>query len=128
MIRALDPAPAASGSPAPEDAAAGDPLSLSVEEVARAVAAGAGDHVDIDPDRIHQDLARLVLSLMEFLRQLLEAQAVRRVEGGRLSAEEEERLGLGLMRAREAVREVADRFGLGEEDLRLQLGPLGRMV
>lgn len=88
---------------------------------------GAGK-VRIDPDTVEQDLARLVLGLMEFIRQLMELQAIRRMEAGSLSAEEEERLGTTLMRAEEAIVDMAAKFGLRAEDLSLDLGPLGKTV
>ena len=84
--------------------------------------------IAIDPDRVEQDLARLVLGLMEFLRKVMELQALRRMEAGRLTEEEEERLGLTLMRAEAAIREMAAKFGLDPGDLSLDLGPLGRTV
>lgn len=84
--------------------------------------------IQIDPDRVEQDLAKLVLGLMEFLRKLMELQALRRMEAGRLSEEEEERLGLTLMRSEAAIRDMAAKFGLSEEELSLDLGPLGRTV
>jgi hypothetical protein len=82
----------------------------------------------LDPDRVERDLARLVLALMEFLRQLMEMQAIRRVERGTLTPDEEERVGLALMRAAAKLRELAAAFGLEEDDLSLDLGPLGRTV
>lgn len=82
----------------------------------------------IDPDTVEQDLARLVLGLMEFLRQLMELQAIRRMEAGSLTAEEEERLGTTLMRAEAAIHAQAAAFGLSPGDLSLDLGPLGRTV
>lgn len=82
----------------------------------------------VDPETVEQDLARLVLGLMEFLRQLMELQAVRRMDAGSLTPEEEERLGLTLMRAEAAIREQASAFGLSAEDLSLDLGPLGRTI
>ena len=82
----------------------------------------------LDPERVEGDLARLVLAVMEFLRELMELQAVRRFEAGTLTPEEEERLGTALWRARETIRDVAARFGLEEADLALDLGPLGRLV
>ena len=90
--------------------------------------AGADGRVEIDPETIEQDLARLVLGLMEFIRALMELQAIRRSEDGSLSAEEEETLGLALMRSERAIRDVAGKFGLSPEDLSLDLGPLGRTV
>lgn len=82
----------------------------------------------IDPANVERDLSRLVLSLIEFLRQLMEAQAIRRMEAGSLTPDEEEALGLTLMRARGRVLELAAQFGLKATDLRLDLGPLGRLV
>lgn len=84
--------------------------------------------LDIDPERVEQDMARLVLGLMEFLRKLMELQAIRRMEAGSLTPDEEERLGLTLMRAEEALHRLAAQFGLQPEDLSLDLGPLGRSV
>jgi len=107
------------------------PLSLSPQDCSAALerALGArGGRVTIDPDTVEQDLARLVLTLMEFLRELMELQAVRRMEAGTLTPTEEEDLGLTLMRSADAIGEVAARFGLRPEDLRLDLGPLGRLV
>lgn len=90
--------------------------------------AGSDGRVRIDPAHVEQDLARLVLGLMEFLRQLMELQAIRRMENGTLSAEQEELLGTTLMRAEAAIRELADGFGLSAADLSLDLGPLGRTI
>lgn len=90
--------------------------------------AGIANRLRIDPETVEQDLARLVLGLMEFLRKLMELQAIRRMENGSLSAEEEERLGTTLMRAETALHEMAEKFGLSPEDLSLDLGPLGKTV
>jgi hypothetical protein len=76
---------------------------------------------------VQKSVAQLVLSLVEFLRKLLERQAIRRMDGGTLSAEEVESIGLALMRLEAAVREIAEKFGLDPEDLNLDLGPLGRL-
>jgi len=84
--------------------------------------------IDIDPDRVEQDLARLVLGLMEFLRKIMELQALRRMEAGSLTEEQEEKLGMTLMRAEQALVELAEKFGLSAADLSLDLGPLGRTV
>lgn len=84
--------------------------------------------LQIDPETVEQDLARLVLGLMEFLRQLMELQAIRRMDAGSLTADEEERLGLTLMRAEDAILKQAEAFGLRPEDLSLDLGPLGRTI
>ena len=105
-------------------------LGLAAEDVAALLRRriGAGGRVAIDPETEEQDLARLVLGLMEFLRQLMELQAIRRMEAGSLTETEEERLGQALMRSEAAIREIAGRFGLAAEDLSLDLGPLGRTV
>jgi len=86
------------------------------------------DRVDIDPDAVENGLAKLVLTLVEFLRQLLERQAVRRMEGGTLSDEEVERMGVALMRLEEKVHEMARTFGIDPTELNLEVGPLGRLV
>jgi hypothetical protein len=98
-------------------------------ELRRALRAVAPDgRLQLDPDTVEQDLARLVLGLMEFLRQLMELQALRRYEAGTLTEAQEEALGLTLMRAAGALRDLADRFGLSEADLHLDLGPLGTLT
>ena len=86
------------------------------------------ERVDVDPDEVEQGLAKLVLALVEFLRQLLERQAVRRMEGGTLSDEEVERMGVALMRLEEKVHEMARTFGIDPTELNLEVGPLGRLV
>jgi hypothetical protein len=73
-------------------------------------------------------MAKLLLSLAEFLRQLLERQAIRRLEAGTLSPAQTEALGLALMRLEATVHELAARFGLDPDELNLDLGPLGRLV
>lgn len=109
-----------------------DSFTLSLEEAAQGVLAAAKSNatgrVSIDPERVEQDIAKLVLALMEFLRQLVELQAIRRIEAGSLSEAQEERLGLALMRSRDKLVELAGEFDLTEDDLRLDLGPLGRLV
>jgi hypothetical protein len=84
--------------------------------------------IGIDPDRVEQDLTRLVLTLVEFLRRLMEAQAVRRLEAETITADEAERLGLTLLRAREAVVSLCTRLGVAPDSLNLDLGPLGRLI
>jgi len=86
------------------------------------------ERVDVDPEGVEHGLAKLVLVLVEFLRKLLERQAVRRMEGGTLSDEEVERMGLALMRLEQKVHEMARAFGLDPSELNLELGPLGRLV
>ena len=86
------------------------------------------ERIDVDPDGVEQGLAKLVLTLIEFLRQLLERQAVRRMEGGSLSDDEVERMGLALMRLEEKVHALAGQFNLRPDELNLDLGPVGKLL
>ena len=81
-----------------------------------------------NPDDVQRSLAQLVLTLVDFLRQLLERQALRRMEEGTLTPAEIEAIGLALQRLERAIRELARRFKLTPEDLQLDLGPLGRLT
>ncbi|MEM1125604.1 MAG: gas vesicle protein K [Bacteroidota bacterium] len=84
--------------------------------------------VALDPDSADQGLAKLVLTLIELLRQLMERQAVRRMDAGSLTDDEVERLGLTLMKLEGRIKELQALFGLEEEELNLSLGPLGRLL
>ena len=84
--------------------------------------------IDSDPDSVARDLFKLVLSIIELVRQLMEAQALRRVDEGDLTDEQVEDLGLGLQRLEEAMEELKDRYGLTAADLNLDLGPLGTLL
>ena len=97
-----------------------DALALQLHEVARALP----ERINADPEHVEQGLARLVLTLVEVLRKVLEHQAVRRMDGGSLSDEEVERLGLALLRLNDRMQELKATFGLKDEDLRIDLGPL----
>jgi len=97
-------------------------------ELERQAALAAAPRWNADPEDVQRSVARLVLTLVEFIRQLLERQAIRRMEGGTLSPEETESVGVALMRLEETVRDIAARFGLEPEDLNLDLGPLGRLL
>jgi hypothetical protein len=81
-----------------------------------------------DPDDVRRSVGKLVLTLVEFIRQLLERQAIRRMEAGTLTREETEAVGLALMRLEETVRYVGAQFGLAPEDLNLDLGPAGKLM
>lgn len=94
----------------------------------REIAPGLPQRLDAGPDDIEAGLGRLVLTLVEFLRQVLEHQAVRRMEGGSLSDEEIENVGLALMRLQERLEDIKHVFGLEGEDLNIDLGPLGRLI
>ena len=86
------------------------------------------DRINVDPEGLEQGLAQLVLTLVEFIRQLLERQAVRRMEGGSLTDEEVERVGLALMKLEEKVHQLAEQFGIQPSDLNINLGPLGDLL
>src|ERR1041384_2157546 len=111
-----------------------DTLQVSPEQIAAAVdgvrrqldghSGDAAQRINCSPESIEQGLAKLVLGLIELLRQLLERQAVRRLEGGSLTDEQVENMGQALMKLEEKIHEIAAQFGLKPEDLTLQLGPL----
>jgi hypothetical protein len=84
--------------------------------------------IDADPDNVERGLAQLVLTIIELLRQLMERQALRRVEAGGLDDETIERLGSTLMALEGRMEELKETFGLRDEDLNLDLGPLGRLL
>jgi hypothetical protein len=84
-------------------------------------------HIAIDPEALEQGLAQLVLTIIELLRDLMERQAVRRIEAGSLTDEEVERLGQTFMKLEERMAELKDTFGLSDEDLNIDLGPLGHL-
>lgn len=80
-----------------------------------------------DPEGLQKGLAALVLTLVEVLRELMERQALRRMEGGTLTPDEEERLGTAFLALRQRMDELKEVFGLTDEDLNLDLGPLGQL-
>jgi hypothetical protein len=81
-----------------------------------------------DPEDVRRSVAKLVLTLVEFIRQVLERQAIRRMEAGTMTADETESVGVALMRLEETVRDLGAQFGLAPEDLKLDLGPIGKLV
>jgi Gas vesicle protein K len=88
----------------------------------------AQSRIDCTPENVEQGLAKLVLSLIELLRQLLERQAIRRMEGGSLSEDQIENMGEALMKLEAKIHELAGHFGLTPADLNLELGPLGNLL
>ncbi|NLG62067.1 MAG: gas vesicle protein K [Candidatus Cloacimonetes bacterium] len=94
----------------------------------RELAPALPERIEANPEDVETGLAKLVLTLIEVIRQVLEHQAVRRMEGGGLSDEEVERLGLALLRLQERLEEIKIAFGLEGEDLNIDLGPLGRLL
>jgi hypothetical protein len=108
-----------------QDAAA--PLSVAVAEVER-LRGVLPERVEVDPEGVEQGLAKLVLTLVEFIRQLLERQAVRRLDGGGLTEEQVERMGLALQRLEAKMGELCRVFGINPDDLNIDLGPLGDLI
>jgi hypothetical protein len=98
------------------------------EEELRRVAEALPRRINIDPESVEQDLAKLVLTLVDFVRKLLEKQAIRRIDGGGVSPEQVERMGLALMKLEAKVEELKEQFGLAGVDLNLNLGPAGRLI
>ena len=84
--------------------------------------------VSADPETVERGLAQLVLTLIELLRQLMERQALRRMDEGSLNDEEIERLGQTFMKLADRMDELKDHFDLRDEDLNLNLGPLGDLL
>ena len=84
--------------------------------------------LNADPENLEKGLAQLVLTIIELLRQLMERQALRRIDDGTLSEDQVERLGQTLMKLAERMEELRDEFGLDAEDLNLNLGPLGNLL
>ncbi|HEX8411901.1 MAG TPA: gas vesicle protein K [Thermoanaerobaculia bacterium] len=82
------------------------------------------ERISADADAVENGLAKLVLSIVELVRKLLEKQALRRMDRGNLSEEEIERLGNALMKLEEKMAELKRTFGLSDEELNLKLGPL----
>jgi Gas vesicle protein K len=90
--------------------------------------AEARRRLELDEQSVERDLTRLVLTVVELLRQLMERQALRRVDQGGLTEDQEERIGLTLMLLDERMAELRERYGFEPEDLNLDLGPLGPLL
>lgn len=84
--------------------------------------------INADPEEVERGLAKLVLTLIELLRQLMERQALRRIERGTVSDEEIERLGLTFTRLEQRMEQLKQLFGLQDEKLNINLGPLGNLL
>lgn len=85
-------------------------------------------HLEIDSEKVEQGLAKLVLTLIELIRKLMEKQAIRRIEKGSLTDEQIEELGSTFMKLEEKMLELKEIFDLEDEDLNLNLGPLGDLM
>ena len=88
----------------------------------------APERIGMDPENVERGLAQLVLTVVELIRQLMERQAIRRMEAGSLSDEQVDRMGETFMKLEERMTELREQFGLSAEDLNLDLGPLGRLL
>lgn len=84
--------------------------------------------ISLDPESVQNGLGQLVLTLVKLLHELLEKQAIRRLEAGGLTDEQVERLGMTLLRQAEEIARLREVFGLRDEDLNLDLGPLGKLL
>jgi hypothetical protein len=84
--------------------------------------------LETDAEEVQRDLVRLVLTVIELVRQLMERQALRRVDAGDLPDDKVEQLGLALMRLEEAMKELQERFDIDARDLNIDLGPLGPLL
>jgi hypothetical protein len=84
--------------------------------------------LETDPESVQRDLVKLVLTIIELVRQLMEKQALRRVDQGDLTDDQVEGLGLGLMHLEQAMDELKERFDLTADELNLDLGPLGKLL
>jgi gas vesicle protein GvpK len=112
-----------------DDRLRGDLAALNdvADELAH-VDAGLPRRINADQENVEQGLAKLVLTLIELIRRLLEKQAMRRMEAGSLTDEQIERLGETFLKLEEKMAELKETFGLRDEDLNLNLGPLGDLM
>ncbi len=118
--------------PAPADAPA---AAIGIQEIeslrAELERIGAGAHPprwNANPDDVRRSVVKLVLTLVEFIRELLERQAIRRVEAATLTEAETEAIGLALMRLEQTIRDLGAQFDIAPEELNLDLGPIGRLM
>ena len=119
--RRRGPRPVAAGPIAIQEV---ESLRVELDRLARSAPA----RWNADPDEVRKSVLKLVLTLVEFIRQILERQAIRRMEANTFTPDETESVGLALMRLEETIRDLAEQFGLRPEDLNLDLGPIGKLV
>jgi hypothetical protein len=98
------------------------------QELQRATSRIGPPRWNASPEDVQRSVMQLVLTLVEFIRRLLERQAIRRLEAHTLTKKETENVGLALMRLEETIQEIAAQFGLEPEDLKLDLGPVGKLM
>lgn len=97
-------------------------------ELERSSTSSAPLRWNANPDDVQRSVAQLVLTLVEFIRKLLERQAIRRMEAGTLTAQQTEDIGRALMKLEQTVVQIASQFGILPEDLNLELGPIGKLM
>ena len=100
----------------------------AIRKQIQTVAAASPPRWNADPDDVRKSVLKLVLTLVELIRQLLERQAIRRMEAGTLSEAETESVGLALMRLQETILELCKDFDIAPEELNLDLGPIGKLM
>jgi hypothetical protein len=115
----------ASRAPGPLELREIESLRGEIERVART---SATPRWNANPDEVRRSVVKLVLTLVDFVRQLLERQALRRVDANTLTPAETEAIGIALMQLEATVRDLAAQFDLNPEDLNLDLGPIGKLV
>lgn len=101
-------------------------VAFEIGDPATAPAGSPRTRIDLDPHKVEQGLLKLVLALVELIRQLMEKQALRRIEAGSLSPEQIDRLGRTLMQLENKIRELQQQFEI--DDLNISLGPLGNLL
>ena len=103
-----------------------------LNELRKQLERGAADRSPLrwnaNPEDVQRSVAQLVLTLVDFIRKLLERQAIRRMEGGTLTEQQIEDVGRALMRLEETIHDIAAKFGIQPEELNLDLGPVGKLV
>ena len=98
------------------------------KQLQRTAASQSASRWNADPADVQRSVGQLVLTLVEFIRKLLERQSIRRMEAGTLTDRQVEDVGRALMQLEETVRDMAARFGIPPEDLNLELGPFGKLM
>jgi hypothetical protein len=103
-------------------------LEMMRRDMERLAGRGAPPRWNADPDDVKRSVLKLVLTLVDLIRQLLERQAIRRMEAGTLTDTQTESVGLALMRLEETIRDLAAQFDIDPSELNLDLGPIGRLI
>lgn len=98
------------------------------KEIERAAGKASPLRWNADPDEVQRSVVQLVLTLVEFVRKLLERQAIRRMEAGSLNSQQTEDVGRALMQLEDTVRDLAAGFGISPDELNLDLGPIGKLM